>query len=94
MRAKQAAGHSVLSPPSPEISVEDEQFLRMRSVIKLSGLSKSELYRQVGKGRFPAPQPYPQSARSVFWLLSEVRAWMRGCLGSAEDDYIDRLGLR
>lgn len=57
------------------------EFLRLRTVRERVGLSKSEIYRRIGLGKFPAPCAYPGSQRK-FWLSTEITDWqtmaMRG----------------
>lgn len=52
-----------------------DQFMRLPDVVKHVGLSKSELYRQIAAGRFPAPRPYRDNPKKRFWLQSEVEMW-------------------
>jgi prophage regulatory protein len=52
-----------------------EQLLRLPKVLELTGLSRSELYRQVGAGRFPKPVPISERLRA--WDHSEVQEWIR-----------------
>lgn len=55
---------------------DDEEFWRLPVVEQRSGLSRSEIYRRVGLGRFPGPRSYKDSNKS-FWLASEIRQWQR-----------------
>lgn len=55
---------------------DDEEFWRLPIVERKSGLSRSEIYRRVGLGRFPQPRSYKHSNKS-FWLASEIRNWQR-----------------
>lgn len=57
----------------------EAQFLRMPQVIQQVGLSRSEIYRQIAGGRFPAPRKYPSSRKS-YWLSTEVRDWQESAL--------------
>lgn len=52
-----------------------EQLLRLPKVLELTGLSRSELYRQVKDRRFPAPIPISERMRA--WDHNEVSAWIR-----------------
>lgn len=58
-----------------EIS-NDEEFWRLPVVEQKSGLSRSEIYKQVSSGRFPKPRSYKQSSKS-FWLATEIRKWQQ-----------------
>lgn len=57
----------------------DEEFWRLPKVIAATGLSRSEIYRQMADGVFPKVRHYPNSNKS-FWLASEVRVWMQRVL--------------
>jgi prophage regulatory protein len=48
--------------------------LRRKEVERIVGLSRSELYRRVSAGTFPAP--IALGVRSVGWLRHEVAAWL------------------
>ena len=52
----------------------DEEFLRLKRVLAMTGLSERQLYRDIEAGRFPRGRAYP-GKKIVFWLLSEVRTW-------------------
>jgi predicted DNA-binding transcriptional regulator AlpA len=54
----------------------DEEFWRLPAVIERVGLSKSEIYRRMRDGSFPANKRYRRGS-GVFWLASEVRGWQR-----------------
>ena len=48
--------------------------LRLRSVILITGLSKSTLYRLIKLGHFP--QPLRLTQRAVRWRREEVDEWL------------------
>lgn len=52
----------------------DIYFWRLPRVTQAVGLSKTEIYRRISIGDFPAPRPYP-GTRKKFWLSTEVREW-------------------
>ena len=52
-----------------------DEFLRLPEVLKATGWSKSEIYRQMAAGNFPASHAYRANPKKRFWLLSEVVAW-------------------
>lgn len=52
-----------------------DRFLRLPEVISLVGLSRSTIYAEVSKGRFPAALQL--STSTVAWRASEVVAWMQ-----------------
>lgn len=55
------------------------EFWRLRTVIAVTGLCRSEIYRRIAAGTFPRPRKYPDSAMS-FWVSSEVQEWQRSLL--------------
>ncbi len=57
---------------TPEI---DDRILRIGTVLKLTGLSRSTLYRKVQRGEFP--KQIKLSERCAGWRQSSVNAWMR-----------------
>lgn len=56
------------------------EFLRLPQVQRATGLSKSEIYRRISRGDFPAPRKYPGTMKT-FWLSTEVRAWQARAIG-------------
>lgn len=58
------------------------EFWRLPRVIAATGLSKTEIYRRAGQGRFPAPRRYPGTTKT-FWLSTEVRTWQAELLAAA-----------
>lgn len=52
----------------------DCKIIRISEVMELTGLSRSLLYYNIRKKRFPAPIKI--SARASGWLREEVIAWL------------------
>ena len=52
----------------------EESMLRRRSVERMTGLSKSTLYRLIKQGRFPAP--LRMTRKAVRWRREEVNDWL------------------
>ena len=52
----------------------EEPMLRRRSVERMTGLSKSTLYRLIKKGEFPPPLRLTRKA--VRWRREEVHEWL------------------
>ncbi|MCD9126677.1 helix-turn-helix transcriptional regulator [Luteimonas fraxinea] len=48
---------------------------RATVVIARTGISRSELYRKIALGQFPAPIKLGQ--RSSAWIVEEVDSWIR-----------------
>lgn len=65
------------------------KFLRLQDVTTLVALSKSEIYRQIAAGTFPAPRQFRDSRRS-FWTSVEVQRWQAQQVG--EDEWAALLG--
>jgi|HubBroStandDraft_4_1064222.scaffolds.fasta_scaffold1046542_2 prophage regulatory protein len=49
-------------------------FLRIGVVLQRTGISRSMLYAEISKGRFPSQNPL--GARAVGWIESEVEQWI------------------
>jgi prophage regulatory protein len=52
---------------------ERPQFLRLRAVMKMTGLSRSTIYRLAACGMFP--RPVRLSPRIVAWRWSDLERW-------------------
>lgn len=48
--------------------------LRLDELIKITGLSKSTIYKEMSRGKFP--EKIPLTRRSVGWLESEIYKWI------------------
>ena len=48
--------------------------IRMKEVMAKAGIARTNLWRQVKDGQFPAPVSL--GARAVGWVESEVDAWI------------------
>lgn len=48
--------------------------LRLQAVIARTGLSRSTIYSEVKKGKFPSPVNLGE--RAVGWLDSEINSWI------------------
>jgi prophage regulatory protein len=49
------------------------QFLRMRAVLRMTGLGRSTIYRLVADNKFPSPVRLGQ--RAVAWRRVDVERW-------------------
>ena len=54
--------------------IDGQRLMRLPEVLKLTGLSRSTLYRKIKAGQFPAPVSL--GPRSVAWRESEVLDWI------------------
>ncbi len=66
---------SVKATPSSGFQSAPDKIIRTKEVQKLTGLSRTTIWREERKGKFPARVPL--SAGSVGWRLSEVEAWIQ-----------------
>ena len=53
----------------------ESQILRYRDVVRLTGLSKATVYREIKASRFPAPLQI--SPRAVGWRRDEIERWIK-----------------
>lgn len=51
-----------------------KRLLRIKSVLSVTGLSRSTLYNKISVGEFPAP--IHVGDRAVAWLSDEVARWI------------------
>lgn len=56
------------------MTIHIERFLRLKSVIEITGISKTEIYRRLQRDSFPRPNKL--SPRVVIWRESEIKMWM------------------
>lgn len=52
----------------------DDRIVRVREVLRVTGLGRSTLYLRVRQGAFPAP--IALGGRAVGWRWSDVAAWI------------------
>ena len=60
---------------SPAVSDTAVMFLRLQAVIRVTGLSRSTLYRLIADKQFP--RPVRLGPRAVAWRRSDIDAWGR-----------------
>lgn len=61
-----------------------DRILRIKTVLQLTGLSRSTLYRKVQRGEFP--KQIKLSERCAGWRQSSVNDWMRNPMFYSVDD--------
>lgn len=49
------------------------RFLKLKEVIKITGLGRSSIYEFIKEGHFP--KQIPLGGRAVGWLDSEIKEW-------------------
>ncbi|ELW9226832.1 helix-turn-helix transcriptional regulator [Morganella morganii] len=55
-------------------SLLNDQFVDMKFITQLTGLTDKWFYKLIQNGQFPQPIKFGRSSR---WLQSEVEAWMQ-----------------
>ena len=51
-----------------------QRLIRLPEVLRLTGLSRSTLYRKIKLSQFP--EPVQLGPRSVAWRVSDILAWI------------------
>ena len=68
-------------PPAPGAEPDqlppDDAYLRMRDVVRITGLSKSTIKRQVNDPKSDFPRPVKTSTRRIAWPADQVKAWRK-----------------
>jgi len=67
------------NPERDQLHKENDQFrklIRIKSVINLTGLSKSYIYDLCKKGLFPKSIQLVPGGTSVAWVAEEVQGWI------------------
>ena len=68
--------HTLARPTQVADRVSAPMFLRIRVVMRLTGLSRSTIYRMMAQHSFP--QPVRLSRRLIAWRGSEMDQWSEG----------------
>lgn len=55
-------------------ATQPQRFIRIKEVLSITSLSKSDLYRRISEGTFPAQVKL--GPMTTAWQEGEVRAWM------------------
>lgn len=61
----------------------NERLIRMKDVMRITGLSRSRIYQYIGEGRFP--DSVSLGGRSVAWVESEVFKWVESVIGRRDN---------
>src|SRR3546814_275830 len=64
-----------------------DRILRIKTVLKCTGLSRSTLYRKIDEGKFP--KQVRIATRCTGWRQSAVNEWLRNPMFYSVDDYDD-----
>ena len=68
--------HSTKSSKLVQEVAQPLKLIRIRSVIELTGLSKSYIYSLAEKGFFPKSIQLVPGGTSVAWVESEIKEWI------------------
>jgi len=68
--------HTLARPTQVADRVSAPMFLRIRVVMRLTGLSRSTIYRMLAQHSFP--QPVRLSRRLIAWRRSDLDQWSEG----------------
>ena len=56
--------------------VTQYRLIRIRTVINITGISKSYIYQLVKAGEFPKPVQLIKGGKAVAWIESEIQEWV------------------
>lgn len=62
------------------------RLIRLKEVMSTTGLSRSQLYRYIGEGRFP--ESVAIGGRSVAWVEAEVLRWVASRIDSRDNNML------
>jgi prophage regulatory protein len=65
---------------------QPQKLIRIKSVVNLTGLSKSYIYDLCKKGLFPESLQLVPGGTSVAWVRSEVLAWIDSRIQSRDSE--------
>ena len=61
------------------------KFIKLQSVMAITGMSRSSIYLAISEGRFP--KQINLGARSIAFLESEVYLWMENCIANRRGSF-------
>ncbi|MBF8774450.1 helix-turn-helix transcriptional regulator [Pseudomonas juntendi] len=56
------------------VSAENDRFMRIGEVVRVTALSRNTIYKRMREGTFP--KQVRLGPNSVAWLQSDISAWM------------------
>lgn len=71
-----AAGPSVYSQPATDTHLPARKLLRIKGVLELFPVSRSQLYNMIAAGDFPKPV-HVGGGQAAFWVESEIDKWIQ-----------------
>lgn len=60
--------------------------LRIKDVVKRTGLSKATIYKQISESAFP--KPIQLGTKAVGWLESDLNTWFEERIKAANDNQV------
>ena len=63
---------------------QDERFLKLNDVKRMTGLSRTTIYDWIRKGKFP--ESIKLGERASAWLASEVNSWIKDRIRASRED--------
>lgn len=58
------------------LGIDSSLFLRMRAVVRMTGLGRSTIYRLVAENKFPSPVRL--ASRAIAWRRVDLERWSEG----------------
>ncbi len=58
------------------LGIDTSLFLRMRAVVRMTGLGRSTIYRLVAENKFPSPVRL--ASRAIAWRRADLERWSEG----------------
>jgi len=65
--------------------VKNNKLIRIKSVIDITGISKSYLYQLVSNDAFPKPVQLIKNGKAVAWIESEVQSWVESRIQARDE---------
>ncbi len=67
---------------------QTKKLIRIRSVIELTGLSKSYIYALADRGLFPKNIQLVPGGTSVAWVKSEIKEWIESRIQERDQEVV------
>ena len=68
-----------------------DRFLRMPEVIRVTGISRAQIYLLISKQEFPCQVKLTSAGKAAGWLSSEVQTWLNDRVKASRDKCISRI---
>jgi prophage regulatory protein len=65
---------------------QTRKLIRIRSVLELTGLSKSYIYDLANKGLFPKSIQLVPGGSSVAWVATEIQDWIKSRIDARDGE--------